>query len=180
MNFFSAERIGLETRTVFETLRTPRGEATCDRLLAMIGIDTDELEMAEMHAERARRVFAELGDPWGVLETNLLLCQVHLARGTLPQAERLFDECQRVSTEEAEPRQHLLLTRAWLECEKGTPEVAFTSVEAAAAVFGPKTRAGDHTPHLLSRLSRFSWSPPARERIETWRRALNDRGRRQA
>jgi hypothetical protein len=180
MNYFSAERGALEARTVFETLRTPRGEAACDRLLGMIGIDTDELEMAEAHGERARRVFAELGDPWGVVETKLLLCQVALARGDLLRAERLFEECQRVSIEEAEPRQHLLLTRAWLEAEKGTLEPALRSIEAAASVFGPKTRAGDHTPHLLSRLSRFQWTTAARERLDTWRGALNDRTRRQA
>ena len=180
MNFFSAERGALEARTVFETLRTPRGEAACDRLLAMIGIDTDELEMAEAHGERARRVFAELGDPWGVVETKLLLCQVHLARGDIARAGRLFEECQRVSIEEAEPRQHLLLTKAWLEAAQGTLDAALRSVEAAETVFGPKTRAGDHTPHLLSRISRFQWPPAARERLETWRGALNDRTRRQA
>jgi hypothetical protein len=45
-------------------------------------------------------------------------------------------------------------------------------------VFGPRTRAGDHTPHLLSRLSRFHWAPPARERLDAWRALLNDRARR--
>ncbi len=179
-NYFSAERGASEARTVFGTLRTPRGEAACDRLLAMIGIDTDELDMAETHGERARKVFAELGDPWGVVETKLLLCQVRLARGDLVLAQKLFDETQQVSTEEAEPRQHLLLTRAWLEAERGALEAAMSSIEAAESVFGTRTRAGDHTPHLLARLSRFAWPKAGRERLEAWRQALNDRTRRQA
>jgi hypothetical protein len=136
--------------------------------------------MAEIYGERARKVFAELGDPWGVVETKLLLCQIRLARGDLVLAQKLFDETQQVSTEEAEPRQHLLLTRAWLEAERGALDAAMSSIEAAESVFGTRTRAGDHTPHLLARLSRFSWSKAGRERLEAWRQALNDRTRRQA
>jgi len=80
--------------------------------------------------------------------------------------------------EEAEARQHFLLTRAWLEIVEGNPDGALDSIEAAAEVFGQRTRAGDHTPHLLSRLGRFPWSDNALDRIDAWRTVLNDRLRR--
>ena len=180
MNYHSAERGALEARGVFETLRTPRGEAACDRLLAMIGVDSDDLEMARTHAERAHQVFTQLGDPWGMVETKLLLCQAALGMHDLVRAERLLEECQRIAIEEAEPRQHLSLTRAWFEIERGDAVSALAAVDSAAHVFGPHTRAGDHTPHLLGRLLRFRWPREARDRIDAWRRVLNDRGRRQA
>jgi hypothetical protein len=96
----------------------------------------------------------------------------------LRRAERLLEDSYRIPIEEAEPRQHVLLTRAWLEAERGELERALESIEAAAEVFGPRTRAGDHTPHLLSRLSRYRWTAPARERLDAWRVLLNDRARR--
>jgi serine/threonine protein kinase len=178
LNFHGAERGALDALTVFETLRTPRGQAACARLLAMIGIDTDDIEMAELHAERAHRVFSKAGDPWGIVEAKLLICQAALVRHDLRRAERLLEDSYRIPIEEAEPRQHVLLTRAWLEAERGELDRALESIEAAAEVFGPRTRAGDHTPHLLSRLSRFRWTPAARERLDAWRVLLNDRARR--
>lgn len=178
LNYHSAERGALDALTVFETLRTPRGQAACDRLLAMVGIDTDDVEMAELHSERAHRVFSKTGDPWGIVEAKLLMCQAAMVRHDLRRAERLLEDSQRISLEEAEPRQHLLLTRAWLEAERGELDSALESIEAAADVFGPRTRAGDHAPHLLSRLWRYPWSPEARERIDAWRSVLNDRSRR--
>jgi tetratricopeptide (TPR) repeat protein len=178
LNFHSAERGALEALSVFETLRTPSGQAACDRLLAMIGVDTDELEIAEFYADRAHRTFSKTGDPWGIVEAKLLLCQTALVRHDMRRAERLLEDAYRVPLEDAEPRQHLLLTRAWLEAECGQMEAALASIEAAADVFGPRTRAGDHAPHLLGRLSRFTWPSEARERIEAWRAQLNDRARR--
>ncbi|HET9954267.1 MAG TPA: protein kinase [Polyangiaceae bacterium] len=178
MNFTGAERGALEALTVFETLRTPRGQAACDRLLAMIAVDTDDVELAERHAERSHRVFTRASDPWGIVEAMLLLCQAARMRHDLRRAVRLLEDSQRVPIEEAEPRQHLLLTRAWLECERGELDRALESIESAAEVFGPRTRAGDHTPHLLGRLSRYRFSAQARDRIEAWRALLNDRARR--
>jgi hypothetical protein len=178
LNFHGAERGALDALTVFETLRTPRGQAACARLLSMVGLDTDDIEMAEVYAERAHRVFSKAGDPWGIVEAKLLICQAALVRHDLRRAERLLEDSYRIPIEEAEPRQHLLLTRAWLEAERGELDRSLESIEAAAEVFGPRTRAGDHTPHLLSRLSRFHWAPPARERLDAWRALLNDRARR--
>jgi hypothetical protein len=80
--------------------------------------------------------------------------------------------------EEAEARQHFLLTRAWLEVVEGDSDAALESIEQAADVFGQRTRAGDHTPHLLSRLARFQWSAHGLDRIDAWRTVLNDRLRR--
>jgi serine/threonine protein kinase/tetratricopeptide (TPR) repeat protein len=178
MNFHSCELGALEALQTFDTLRTPRGQAACDRLLAMIGIDTDDLDMADLHAERAHRTFVRMGDPWGVMESKLLFCQLALIRHQPERARALIEECSRIVVEEAEARQHYLLTCAWYEHSRGRPERAFEYIEAAADVFGPRIRAGDHTPHLLARFSRFVWPEHALNRIEAWRALLNDRARR--
>jgi hypothetical protein len=39
--------------------------------------------------------------------------------------------------------------------------------------FPNKNRVGDHTVHLLARLSRYRWPPKGRELIESWRKALH-------
>jgi serine/threonine protein kinase/tetratricopeptide (TPR) repeat protein len=178
MNYHGAETGALEALVVFETLRTPRGQAACDRLLAMVGLDTDDMEMAELHATRANKIYAKSNDPWGVMETKLLFCQIALFEHDTLRARELLEECSRIAVEEAEPRQHFLLTRAWLEAESGDLDQALESVEAAADVFGPRTRAGDHSPQLLTRLLRYRFSDQARGRIDAWRHALNDRTRR--
>lgn len=179
MNFFSAEHGAFDALTAFETLRTPRGRAACERLLAMVGIDTDELDMAELHAQHAAAIYTQLGDPWGMLEATLLSCQVALARHELEAAATLLQACSQIHVEEAEPRQHYLLTKAWLELEGGDADRAFESLEAASDVFGPRSRVGDHTPHLLGRFSRLNWPTHALGRIDAWRALLNDRARRQ-
>jgi hypothetical protein len=71
-----------------------------------------------------------------------------------------------------------LLTRAWLEAANGDLDESLESIEAAAEVFGHRTRAGDHAPQLLLRLLRYRWSAQARGRIDAWRLQLNDRSRR--
>lgn len=176
LNFYSAERGARDALTVFETLRNPRGQAACERLLAMIGIDTDELEMAELHVERAKALYEDMGDPWGVLEARLLDCQLALSRGQLDAAGALLASCERMRVEEPEPRQHCRLTQAWFEQLTGNPDRAFELLEDAADVFGARSRCGDHTPHLLGRLSRLAWAPHAKDRIDAWRMVLNPRG----
>ncbi|HEY2405899.1 MAG TPA: serine/threonine-protein kinase [Polyangiaceae bacterium] len=178
MNFHSAELGALDALATFETLRTPRGQAACDRLLAMIGLDTDDLDMAEQYTDRAAKSFQHMNDPWGVIESKLLVAQIALVRHQNGKARVLLEEASRVTVEEAEARQHFLLTRAWLQIADHNSESALESLEAAADVFGQRTRAGDHTPHLLSRLARFEWPPHAMDRIDTWRSLLNDRSRR--
>jgi tetratricopeptide (TPR) repeat protein len=178
MNFNSAERGAQEALTAFETLRTPRGQAACERLLAMIALDTDDVDLAELHADRALAIYSEMGDPWGVLESKLLQSQVVLAHFDTERAAALLEECGTFRLEEAEPRQHLLLTRAWWALLVGDGDRAFEALDAAADVFGQRSRAGDHTPHLVSRLSRLEWPEHARERIAAWMALLNDRARR--
>ncbi len=178
MNYYSSELGALEALGAFEALRTPRGQAACERLLAMIGIDTDDLDMAEIHAELSMGIYASMTDPWGTLESRLLACQISLARKDLVAAEKKLAEAAKISVQEAEPRQHLLLTQAWFYIDSGDPDKAYEALEAAAEVFGDRSRAGDHTPHLLGRLSRKRWPAHAQDRIDAWRALLNDRSRR--
>jgi hypothetical protein len=178
MNFYSAELGALDALGAFESLKTPRGQAACERLLAMIGIDTDDLDMAEIHSELAFAIYGQMGDPWGALESRLLRAQVCLAKGQLDPARDLIEQASRIHVEEAEPRQHFLLTRAWLEIASGDADRAYDSLELASEVFGARSRAGDHTPHLLGRLSRLSWPEHAKNRIDAWRALLTDRARR--
>jgi len=112
------------------------------------------------------------------METKLLFCQVALSRHHGARARERLEECSRIAVEEAEPRQHFLLTRAWLEAENNDLDQALESIEAAAEVFGPRSRAGDHSPQLLSRLFRYRWSDLAHGRMDAWRAILNDRARR--
>jgi eukaryotic-like serine/threonine-protein kinase len=177
MNFFSAERGALEALNSFSSLKTPRGQAACARLLAMVALDTDDVDLAQSHAERAMELYSHLGDPWGTVEASLITCQVHLVRHELGPARELLDRLARDPSAQVEPRQHLLLTRAWLEIASGDVDRAFSAIDAAAEVFDQRSRAGDHTPHLLGRLSRFPWPKHALERIEVWRTALTERSR---
>lgn len=178
MNYYSSERIAAEALAAFESLRTPRGQAACERLLGMVSFDTDDLDMAEMHAAQARTVYEQLGDPWGILESRLLECQIALARGKVETARKVLTSCSLIRVEEAEPRQHCLLTSAWLEAQSGEADKALEALEAASEVFGQRSRCGDHTPHLLARLSRLPWPSHAQNRVDAWRALLTDRARR--
>lgn len=178
MNFFSAAQGAQEAAGLFEGLRTPRGQAECERLLAMIGIDTDDPDTAELHAERALEIYSRMSDPWGAVEAKLLKCQAALSRGRLDIARSLLGEIQRIGVKEPEPKQHALLTEAWLAVESGDVEGASAALDAAADVFSDRSRVGDHTPHLLGRLSRLPWPDSAHARIEEWRALVNDKSRR--
>ncbi|MBX3184439.1 MAG: protein kinase [Polyangiaceae bacterium] len=178
MNFYSAELGATDALSAFEALGNVRGQAACERLLAMVGIDTDDLDMAEIHAELTLSLFEQLDDPWGRLEATLLQAQVALGRGDLERAEGLLIEAAQIRVEEAEPRQHFLLTRAWLLYGKGRLEGAEEALELASEVFGERSRGGDHTPHLLGRLSRLPWPAHVEGRIAAWHAQLVDRARR--
>jgi eukaryotic-like serine/threonine-protein kinase len=169
MNYYSAERRAREALGLFETLRTPRGQAECVRLLAMVGLDTDDLKMAEANAQRALDIYTTMADPWGVVEAKLLLVQVHLARGDMDRARRTLKDVQTAGVKEPEPKQHALLTEAWLAQQTGDVDGAAAAIDAASGVFSERTRVGDHTPHLLCRLSRLSWPPATQQRIDAWR-----------
>ncbi len=161
----------LSARASFRELHNPRGEAACERLLSMIAIDTDDYAAAVAHARVAEKIFERLRDPWGDLEARLLLTQVALARGE-PSAKDLMAACDNIVLDEAEPRQHRHLTRAWLHQKNERWEDAERELDAARAAFGERTRTGDHTPQLLSRFGQMTWDEPCERRINAWLEAL--------
>jgi eukaryotic-like serine/threonine-protein kinase len=174
-------------RAAFRELVNPRGEAAAERLLSMVALDTMRLDDARAHAEAAARIFERLQDPWGDLETRLLLTQVALEHADVPGAApmkglaspaELLARCDAIVLDEAEPRQHRHLTRAWMFQTTASWALASREIESARASFAEKGRAGDHTPHLLHRLNRLSWEEPAKSRLDAWLSAVEaqDRG----
>jgi hypothetical protein len=153
----------------------------------MIALDSDEHDAAEAHARVAFKIFERLQDPWGTLEARLLVAQVGLARDD-PRADSFVAACDRAVLDEAEPRQHRHLTRAWLAQQQGRWAAAADEIEAArvafvfpvaerevvATPFGEaRVRTGDHTPHLLLRFARAAWVGPAAGKIDAWLRQLD-------
>src|SRR5690606_15442922 len=140
---------------------------------AMVGIDIDDPEMANRNTEWCAQLSVDLEDPWGVVEAKVLGAQEALLRRDFERAETLLEESAELAVEEPEPHQHRLLTEAWLLRETEHPELAQERVKAAMGTFPNKNRVGDHTVHLLARLSRYSWPPVGRKLIDSWRLALH-------
>jgi hypothetical protein len=160
---------------LFESLQTLRGQAACERLLAMIAIDTDNIDNAEVHAARAERLYKEIESPWGLVESSLLLAQIALARREIDEARVWLEQSGETVVNEPEPKQHDLLTRSWLELETGEVDAAYDYLKRAQAVFPDPARVGDHVPHLLARLSRRIWPvPEALDLIDDWRASINN------
>lgn len=172
-NFYAAQVGAEEALMAFESLRTPRGQAACRRLLAMVGIDVDDSEMALRNTEWCAQLSADLDDPWGIVEAKVLGAQEALLRRDLERAETLLEESAEMAVEEPEPHQHRLLTEAWLLRETEHPDTAQERIQAAMETFPNKNRVGDHTVHLLARLSRYRWPPKGRRLIESWRKTLH-------
>jgi serine/threonine protein kinase/tetratricopeptide (TPR) repeat protein len=172
LNLKLAEAGAQDALISFEALRTPRGQAACRRLLAMLGIDMDDLPLASQNAEWASRIYDDLDDPWGVVEAKVLEAQVALMTRDTARAAALLSECADTNVEEPEPRQHRLLTEAWLLLESEDPEEAQIRVEAAMKCFPDKRRVGDHTPHMLSRLSRYRSPAHLTQLLADWRHDL--------
>ncbi len=179
-NFFSAMKEAQEALGLFEALGMPRGTASCERLLAMIAIDTDDLDNAIVHASRSLRLYQMLVEPSGQNEAELLLAQAHLARGELTEARSILDGVgEKKCGEERGPKQHYLLSQAWLEFEQGDVDQAHGALGSAANCFSELSQAGEHTSQLLARLSRLRWpGTEALDLIEEWRRAIDDHERR--
>lgn len=178
-NFFNAERDVQDALGMFESLKTLRGQASCERLLAMIALDTDNLDLGELHAERAERLCTQMRDPLGVVEARLLRAQIALAHRDLSAARLALMQAREISVREPEPRQHYLLTRAWFQFESGDAVGAAESLKAAPEVFARPWQVGDHTPHLLARLTRLSWpDTEALDAVEEWRSIIHDHARR--
>ncbi|MBV9948663.1 MAG: AAA family ATPase [Myxococcales bacterium] len=188
-DFAGARARALAARASFRELQNPRGEAGCERLLAMVALDANDYAAAEAHASVALCIYGRLKDPWGELEARLLLAQVALARGD-DRAESLVAECNAVALDEAEPRQHRHLTRAWLAQRQGRWTEAAVELDAARAAFvasspegggvraaEARSRTGDHTPALLARFVRMEWVGPALAQIESWRQQIDAAGR---
>jgi hypothetical protein len=170
--FEGARAHALSARASFRELTNPRGEAACERLLSMVAFDTDDFATASVHAEVAAGIFDSLHDPWGELESKLLLAQVALARDD-SQASPLVAACDAIVLDEAEPRQHRHLTRAWLAQKEGRWVQAQEEVDLAHHVFrGAGTQTGDHTPALLKRLASLTWSGGASVKIDLWLRGI--------
>jgi tetratricopeptide (TPR) repeat protein len=191
-DFSGARARALAARASFRELQNPRGEAACERLLAMIALDSDDYTAAEAHARVAFKLYEKLEDPWGNLETRLLLAQVALARDD-ERAEALVLACDRVVLDEAEPRQHRHLTRAWLAHRQGRLVDAAVELDAARSVFvssspegsgvraaEARSRTGDHTPHLLVRFARLGWVGPGAAKIEAWLEQIHAAGGRES
>jgi tetratricopeptide (TPR) repeat protein len=188
LDFASARARALAARASFREVQNPRGEAACERLLAMIALDADDYDAADAHSRVAFRIYERLQDPWGELESRLLLAQVGLARGDA-RAESLVAACDRVVLDEAEPRQHRHLTRAWLAQRQGRWTDASNEIDAARGAFvvsspegggvraaEARSRTGDHTPHLLMRLSRLEWVGPGQATLESWLQQIEAAG----
>jgi tetratricopeptide (TPR) repeat protein len=170
-DFPQARVRALAARAAMRELQNPRGEAACERLLAMIAIDTDDYAAGAAHAGICTKIYDRLQDPWGELESRLLLAQVALAREDA-NAERLVLECDQIAVDEAEPRQHRHLTRAWLAQKDGRWQDAAQELDLAREAFGDRARSGDHTPHLLLRFSKLVWLGPALSKIDAWTHQL--------
>ena len=157
----------LSARAAFHELQNPRGEAACERLLAMLAFDDDDFAGASIHAARASTLYATLHDPWGELESGLLIAQIALAKGDAG-ADALVADCDRILLDEAEPRQHRHITRAWLAQRGGDWAGAADEIERARTAYQDWAQTADHTPALLKRLSKLEWEGPSRGRIRSW------------
>jgi serine/threonine protein kinase len=187
-DFAGARSRALAARASFRELQNPRGEAACERLLAMLALDGDDFDGAEAHAHVAFSIYERLQDPWGELESRLILAQVGLGRRD-SNVEALVADCDRVVLDEAEPRQHRHLTRAWLAQRRARWDEAADEIDQARGAFlvsspegggvraaEARARTGDHTPHLLVRLSQEPWQGLALGKIEAWLQQIKAAG----
>ncbi|HEY8041830.1 MAG TPA: AAA family ATPase [Polyangiaceae bacterium] len=187
-DFAGARARALAARASFREVQNPRGEAACERLLAMVALDSDDFDASEAHARVAFKIYERLQDPWGELESRLLLAQVALARDDA-RAESLVAACDRVVLDEAEPRQHRHLTRAWLAQRQERWSDAADEIDAARGAFvvsspegggiraaEARARTGDHTPHLLLRLAELEWVGPALGKVQAWLQQIQAAG----
>jgi tetratricopeptide (TPR) repeat protein len=163
------------TLRAFKLIDNPRGEAGCERLLAMNALDSGHPSTAEVHARSAGVVYARLSDPWGKVESVLLMGQVALYRGDTSAARDALIRCEAVALSEAEPKQHRHLTLAWLAHAEGRPDDAARELDEARRAFSDASQSGDHTPQLLALFERMGWQEPAHSRITSWRASLVER-----
>lgn len=137
----------------FTAMDNPRGEAACERLMAMSSLDRGDAQTAFQHALTAYTLYDQrLSDAWGRVEGELLLAQTALVEGAVDRAKEHLASANRVQLDESEPTQHRHLTAAWVALVEGRDDDARTEVELAEEAFPDGRRSGDHTPALLVRL----------------------------
>jgi eukaryotic-like serine/threonine-protein kinase len=143
----------------------------------MIAIDTDEPDVATRHTEWASRIYTDMDDPWGIAEGMVLEAQTALLRRDFEKAEAKLIDTSALSVEEPEPHQHRLLTEAWCLRERGASDLGSARIRDAMTRFPNRRQVGDHTPHLLARLSRYRWSADTTALIADWRAELSKNSR---
>ncbi|MEM9691581.1 MAG: AAA family ATPase [Myxococcota bacterium] len=171
-DFDEAHERASRTIKAFRLIENPRGEAGCERLLAMNALDGGHPNTAEVHARAAGVIYARLNDPWGRVEALLLLAQVALFRGDNESARESLIRCEAVALAEAEPKQHRHLTLAWLSAAEERWSDAAREIDAARRTFKDASQSGDHTPQLLESFADMAWQEPAAARVDAWRQAI--------
>ncbi len=160
------------TLKMFHLLENPRGEAACERLLAMNALDSGHPNTAEVHASAAAALYERLNDSWGKVESLLLLAQVALYRGDTAAAREALIRCEAFAVVESEPVQHRHLTLAWLSHAEGRHDEAVRALDEARRAFKDRSRSADHTPQLLRLFARSGWPEPGHSRIEQWLKTI--------
>lgn len=160
------------TLKAFRLIENPRGEAGCERLLAMNALDGGHPNTAEVHSRAAGTLYAKLNDPWGRVESYLLLAQVALYRNDPAAARDALIRCEATALDEAEPKQHRHLTLAWLAAREERWLDVVREVDAARRSFRDATQSGDHTPQLLRHFDSLEWPDAAGARVKQWLRAV--------
>lgn len=171
-DFARAHERASATLKAFRLIENPRGEAGCERLLAMNALDGGQDASAEEHARGAGALYARLSDPWGKVESLLLLAQIALHRNNPDDAREQLIRCEAMTLAEAEPKQHRYLTLAWLSAIEERWADAAREIDSARRTFKDSTQSGDHTPHLLKRFQKMNWSGHAGRRVEQWLNVL--------
>ncbi len=177
-NYHSAERGAQDALSTFAALGTLQHQADCERLLAMIAIDCDEPQSAAWHIDQIADISERTQDRGSEMEAHVLRAQLCLIRHDTRSAADALARARRVNLVEPEPKQHLLLTSAWLALEQGEPDKAYEQLSTASRVFKEIHVVGDHTPQLLARFSRYNLPEAAWVELEAWRAALVEKSRR--
>ncbi len=167
-DFARAHERASTTLKSFRLVENPRGEAGCERLLAMNALDGGHPNTAEVHARAAGALYSRLNDPWGKVESLLLLAQVALYRGDTDAAREQLIRCEAIALAEAEPKQHRHLTLAWLAAAEGRWPDVVRELDAGRRTFKDSTQSGDHTPQLLRHFEAMNWPEPANMRVAQW------------
>ena len=170
--FSRAHERASSTLKAFRLIENPRGEAGCERLLAMNALDGGHPNTAEVHARAAGSVYGKLNDPWGKVESLLLLAQIGLFRNDTTAARDALIRCEAIALVEAEPKQHRHLTLAWLGASEGRWLDVVRELDAARRAFRDTLQSGDHTPQLLRHFDVLGWPDVAGARVKQWLRAV--------